>query len=170
MAQLFIVHPANPQLRLLRQAAQMIEHGGVAVPPPSLRMDRERISRFELVRREVLAMVFTGAALLLLSAFSPAPIGPAITDINALSSEARAPWFFLWVQQMLKWGDPFLWGVLVPALVLIVLAIIPYVFLKPNPGELGRWFIKSNRLAQVVLAVIAFLVTLFTLLMLVPAS
>jgi tRNA threonylcarbamoyl adenosine modification protein (Sua5/YciO/YrdC/YwlC family) len=33
MAQLFIVHPANPQLRLLRQAAQMIEHGGVAAIP-----------------------------------------------------------------------------------------------------------------------------------------
>lgn len=33
MAQLFVVHPANPQLRLLRQAAQMIEHGGVAAVP-----------------------------------------------------------------------------------------------------------------------------------------
>ncbi len=33
MAQLFVVHPANPQLRLLRQAAQMIEHGGVAAIP-----------------------------------------------------------------------------------------------------------------------------------------
>jgi len=144
--------------------------GGVAVPPPSLRVDRERISRFELVRREVLATVFTGATLLLLSAFSPAPIAPAITDIRALSNEARAPWFFLWVQEMLKWGNPFLWGVLVPVLVLIVLATIPYVFPKPEPGELGRWFIKSNRLAQVVLAMIAFLVLLFTLLMLVPAS
>ena len=33
MAQLFIVHPTHPQLRLLRQAAQMIEHGGVAAIP-----------------------------------------------------------------------------------------------------------------------------------------
>jgi len=33
MAQLFVVHPTNPQLRLLRQAAQMIEHGGVAAIP-----------------------------------------------------------------------------------------------------------------------------------------
>src|SRR5512137_1018533 len=33
MAQLFIVRPTNPQLRLLRQAAQMIEHGGVAAIP-----------------------------------------------------------------------------------------------------------------------------------------
>jgi tRNA threonylcarbamoyl adenosine modification protein (Sua5/YciO/YrdC/YwlC family) len=33
MAQLFVVHPTNPQLRLLRQAAQLIEHGGVAAVP-----------------------------------------------------------------------------------------------------------------------------------------
>jgi tRNA threonylcarbamoyl adenosine modification protein (Sua5/YciO/YrdC/YwlC family) len=33
MAQLFVVHPTNPQLRLLRQAAQLIEHGGVAAIP-----------------------------------------------------------------------------------------------------------------------------------------
>jgi tRNA threonylcarbamoyl adenosine modification protein (Sua5/YciO/YrdC/YwlC family) len=33
MAQLFVVHPANPQLRLLRQAAQIVEHGGVAAIP-----------------------------------------------------------------------------------------------------------------------------------------
>jgi tRNA threonylcarbamoyl adenosine modification protein (Sua5/YciO/YrdC/YwlC family) len=33
VAQLFAVHPDNPQVRLLRQAAQMIDHGGVAVIP-----------------------------------------------------------------------------------------------------------------------------------------
>lgn len=33
MAQLFSVHPLNPQLRLLRQAAQLIDHGAVAVVP-----------------------------------------------------------------------------------------------------------------------------------------
>jgi tRNA threonylcarbamoyl adenosine modification protein (Sua5/YciO/YrdC/YwlC family) len=33
MAQLFSVHPQNPQLRLLRQAAQLIDHGAVAAIP-----------------------------------------------------------------------------------------------------------------------------------------
>ncbi len=155
---------------MIWHAFRVRRDGGAAVPPPSLRTDPTRISRFELVRREVQAMVFAGAALLLLSAFSPAPIAPAIVDIAALSGDARAPWFFLWVQQMLKWGDPFLWGVLVPVLVLIVLAIIPYVFPRPAQSELGRWFIKSNWLAQVALAVIALLVILFTLLALIPAA
>jgi tRNA threonylcarbamoyl adenosine modification protein (Sua5/YciO/YrdC/YwlC family) len=33
VAQLFAVHPDSPQVRLLRQAAQMIDHGGVAAIP-----------------------------------------------------------------------------------------------------------------------------------------
>jgi quinol-cytochrome oxidoreductase complex cytochrome b subunit len=144
--------------------------GGVAVPTPDLRSDLGRISNFELVRREVLAMLFTAVALLLLSAFSPAPIAPAMTEITAVSGDASAPWFFLWVQQMLKWGNPFLLGVLVPVLILILLGLIPYIFPQPARHELGGWFIKSNRLAQGVLAVIAILILLFTLLALIPAA
>lgn len=33
MAQLFAVHPQNPQLRLLRQAARLIDHGALAAIP-----------------------------------------------------------------------------------------------------------------------------------------
>jgi tRNA threonylcarbamoyl adenosine modification protein (Sua5/YciO/YrdC/YwlC family) len=33
MAQRFTVHPVNPQLRLLRQAEQLIDHGGVGALP-----------------------------------------------------------------------------------------------------------------------------------------
>jgi quinol-cytochrome oxidoreductase complex cytochrome b subunit len=146
--------------------------GGIAVPPPHLRADSSpagerwtgRISRFELVRREVLGMIFTASALILLSVFSPAPIGAPITEISALSDDAGAPWFFLWVQEMLKWGDPFLWGILVPAIILSILALIPYVFPQPAEAELGRWFPKSNRLAQITLGGIALVVIVLTIL------
>ena len=60
--------------------------------------------------------------------------------------------------------------VLVPLVVLGVLALIPYVFPKPLDAELGRWFPKSNRLAQVVLAVIALLVLLLTILGSLPGA
>jgi quinol-cytochrome oxidoreductase complex cytochrome b subunit len=144
--------------------------GGIALPPPSLRTDHERISRFELVRREVLAMLFTGAALILLSTFVPAPISAPIKDLSASVVDASAPWFFLWVQLMLKWGDPFLWGVVVPLMILLVLAIIPYIFPLPYPVEIGRWFPKSNRLAQIVLGIIALMVLILTVISLLSKS
>ena len=37
------------------------------MPPPALRVDKTRITRFELVRREVLAMLLAGSGLLLLA-------------------------------------------------------------------------------------------------------
>jgi len=144
--------------------------GGIAVPPPQLRLDKERINRNELIRREVLAMLLAGAALILLAAFVPAPIARPITDINVMSGDARAPWFFLWVQQMLKWGDPFIWGVLFPLVILAVIALIPYIFPRPADAELGKWFPPSNRLAQIVLALIALLVIVLTIFGSLPSS
>ena len=138
--------------------------GGIALPPPNLRTDHERITRFELVRREILAILFTASALIVLSIFSAAPIAPPIIEMATLSEDVRAPWFFLWVQQMLKWGDPFVWGVLIPVIVLVILVLISYVFPKPAESELGRWFPKSNRLAQITLAVIALIIIILTLL------
>ncbi len=129
--------------------------GGIAVPPPHLRANHERISRNELVRREVLGMLLTGAALILLSATIPAPIAAPITNLGAnLTRVAFAPWFFLWVQQMLKWGDPFIWGILVPLACLTLVALIPYILPKTADRELGRWFPKSNRLAQIAIAIL----------------
>ena len=140
--------------------------GGIALPSPSLRAAPERITRFELVRRETLAMILTSAALIILSIFSPAPIASPIrlSVLQSVPESAAAPWFFLWVQQMLKWGDPFLFGILIPVIILLILVLIPYIFPKPLEGELGRWFPKSNRLAQIVLGLIAFIVILLTLL------
>ena len=109
-------------------------------------------------------MLIAGVLLILLASFFPAPIEPAMTDKPILTEEARAPWFFLWVQQMLKWGDPFTFGVVIPLVFLAALALIPYILPQPAEIDLGRWFPKSNRLAQVVFSLLALLVIGLTLL------
>lgn len=141
--------------------------GGIAVPPPAQRTDQERITRYELVHREVLAMLLTGAALIVIASFAPAPIDAPIKTLTSISGNLKAPWFFLWVQAMLKWGDPFVWGVLAPLVVLIVLALIPYLLPLPHAGDLGRWFPPSNRLAQIVFAAASILFLALTSLFLV---
>ncbi len=141
--------------------------GGIAVPPPRLRADNVRISRNELVRREVLAILVVSIILILMASFLPAPIAPAMTDTSAAAENARAPWFFLWVQQMLKWGNPFIFGVLIPLGILAVLALIPYVFPQPADSDIGRWFPKSNRFVQIVVGVIALIVITLTFLSLI---
>jgi quinol-cytochrome oxidoreductase complex cytochrome b subunit len=142
--------------------------GGIAVPPPQLRTNNERITRNELVRREVLAILVVGIILILMASFLPAPIAPAMMGKPVVTEAARAPWFFLWVQQMLKWGDPFIFGVLIPFGILTILALIPYIFPEPADTDIGRWFPKSNRLAQIAVSVIALIVIVLTLLSLLP--
>ena len=137
--------------------------GGIAIPPPELRVDQTRITRFELVRREVLAMLVAGAGLILLAILVPAPLAAPLVEINASGGEPRAPWFFLWVQQMLGWGSPFMFGILAPLIVLLILGIIPYLLPNPKPAELGRWFAPSGRAAQLITALLALLVLVLTL-------
>jgi len=144
--------------------------GGIAVPPPELRRDNVRITRFELLRREVLAIILATVVLLLVASFIPAPLAAPIQDSGGLSADARAPWFFLWVQQMLKVGNPFLFGVLIPLAVLIILAVIPYLLPRPAPSELGKWFPRSNRLAQILVVAIGLFIIGLTILALIPTQ
>ncbi len=138
---------------LVWHAFRVRRDGGIAVPPPALRIEHARLSRAELVRRELLAMLLTSAALLLLASLVPAPIAAPIARINEISTDAQAPWFFLWIQQLLRWGDPFLMGIVVPLAALCCLAILPYLLPSALAGELGRWFPHTNRTARVVLVV-----------------
>jgi len=137
--------------------------GGIAVPPPQLRADVTRIPRDELVRREVLTIFIVSIVLILLSSFIPAPIAAAMTDKPSLTADARAPWFFLWVQQMLKWGDPFIFGVLIPTVILAFLALIPYIFPQPADADIGQWFPKSNRFVQMIVGLIGLFILILTL-------
>jgi quinol-cytochrome oxidoreductase complex cytochrome b subunit len=137
--------------------------GGIAVPPPDMRQDPQRITRFELVRREVLAAILCSIVLVILSLIRPAPISPPIQENVGALTDGRAPWFFLWVQQLLRLGDPFFWGVLVPLGVLAWLAALPYLLPKANPPELGGWFPAGNRLAQVTVMLLAGIILVLTL-------
>jgi quinol-cytochrome oxidoreductase complex cytochrome b subunit len=129
--------------------------GGIAVPPPEQRRDPTRITRFELARREGLAALLATALLVALALVRPAPIAPQIEEAASLAADGRAPWFFLWVQELLRLGNPFVWGVLVPLVILAWFALIPYILPVTQPGELGAWFPRGNRLAQVSAGLIA---------------
>jgi len=142
--------------------------GGIAVPPAGKRENNRRVSRIDLLRKETAAIIITSIILLLLSIFFAAPIDQGIKEITSLTGDANAPWFFLWVQQMLKWGDPFTWGVLVPLILLLFTALIPYILPNTSDQELGRWFPKSNRLAQIAMGMVAVAISILTLLELTP--
>ncbi len=107
-----------------------------------------RAGRDRLVRQEVIALLLTLAGLFVLSLVAPAPLGPP-HDPTTVITEPRAPWFFLWIQELLRLAPPFLAGVLTPLLILLVLAIMPYTLDRSEEG-VARWFNRPGRAVQVI--------------------
>ncbi len=137
--------------------------GGIATPQLNQDHKPERISRFELANREVLAMLYGGVILILLAALVPAPIGAPMSETTLMPGQDQAPWFFLWIQDLLHFGDPLLFGVLIPLLLLGLLTSIPYIFPKLDPQELGSWFPTSGRLAQGTTVLIILILLILTI-------
>lgn len=142
--------------------------GGIAIPSPTERKENERITRFDLLRREVLAMTIAAVILILFSLLIPAPIKQPITSFNIMSGDSRAPWFFLWIQYLLKFGDPFVMGILIPIFVVLVLGSLPYILPNAKREELGTWFPRGNRIAQVIAVLIMFVILALTILGAIP--
>lgn len=142
--------------------------GGIAIPPPTERKENERITRFDLLRREVLAMTLAAVILILFSLLIPAPIKQPITSFNIMSGDSRAPWFFLWIQYLLKFGDPFVMGILIPIFVVLVLGSLPYILPNAKREELGNWFPRGNRIAQVIAVLIMAVILVLTILGAIP--
>jgi quinol-cytochrome oxidoreductase complex cytochrome b subunit len=122
---------------------------------------KTKISRNELVDREVTALFVTTVLLLSVAALFPPHLG-AKMDLQNLSAEASAPWFFLWIQQLLRLGPPFTMGVLIPVALLGILVLIPYLVDRSSEGS-GDWFNRRGRAAQVILLGVGGLVLVLTL-------
>lgn len=114
----------------------------------SHRSREPRIDRARLVTSETKAMLIVTALLILVSIVLPAPIGP-VADLPTRSASVQAPWFFLWVQFLLR-SLPAVWaGVLIPIGAVAILILIPYVIDRKLDG-VGEWFNRSGRIAQVI--------------------
>lgn len=120
-----------------------------------------RAERAHLVRMEGIALLLTLAAVVGLSLLVDAPLG-APADPTALVDNPQAPWFFLWIQEMLHVGSVFVAGVLVPVLILLVLAGLPYLLDRSDEG-MAVWLNRPGRGLQVAFLLIALLVVLLTL-------
>jgi cytochrome b/b6/petD-like protein len=75
----------------------------------------------EVVMTQICLIVLSLAAL-----FFDAPL-ERIADPSSTPNPAKAPWYFLGLQELLHYFPPVVAGVLLPALVVIGIVVIPYV-------------------------------------------
>ena len=97
----------------------------------------------DLVYKELLALLLATLVLIVWSVAIDAPL-KAIADPNWTENPAKAPWYFVGLQDLLVYFDPWIAGVGVPLLIILGLSLLPY--LDPNPAGVGRYGLRERPL------------------------
>ena len=95
--------------------------------PARILEDREevRLTAPHLLLREVILVQVCVVSLAIVSLLFDAPLEGVANPSNT-PNPAKAPWYFLGLQELLHYFPPVVAGVLLPALVVIGIAVIPY--------------------------------------------
>ncbi|MGO9863694.1 MAG: hypothetical protein ACLPLR_08800 [Terriglobales bacterium] len=107
-----------------------------------------------IVAIEALAIMLVGMALLF-----NAPL-EGIADPSHTPNPAKAPWYFLGLQEMLHYFPPVVAGVLVPGLVVMALIVIPYFNINIEAEGL---FLKDRKRRLLIFYLVAAGLLLFLL-------
>ncbi|MCI0402121.1 MAG: cytochrome C [Acidobacteria bacterium] len=97
-----------------------------------------------LMRIEFLAAIIVTFVLMVWSITLNAPLEEP-SNPNLTMNPAKAPWYFLGLQEMLVYFDPWIAGVVMPTLIIIGLMVIPYV--DANPLGNGYYTFRQRRIA-----------------------
>ncbi|MBI4770963.1 MAG: cytochrome bc complex cytochrome b subunit [Chloroflexi bacterium] len=95
-------------------------------------MDRRTYFMPDVLTKELFYVAVLTSGLVLWSIFLyHAPLEPH-ADPLVTPLHTTAPWYFLWLQGMLKIGDKVLWGVIMPGLIVNLGLVIPYLEVGPS--------------------------------------
>jgi menaquinol-cytochrome c reductase cytochrome b/c subunit len=104
------------------------------------RVEREQGDRVNtmphLMIQELVALLVVSAGLTFFSVFVNAPLRE-LANPNLTPNPSKAPWYFLALQELLRYFHPTVAGVMIPTFILVGLALIPYVDRNPStkPGD-----------------------------------
>ena len=97
-----------------------------------------------LTRVEFLASLIVMLLLTVWSITIDAPL-EEMANPSKTPNPSKAPWYFLGLQEMLVYFDPWIAGVVLPALIIVGLMAIPY--LDTNPKASGHYSLRLRKFA-----------------------
>ena len=129
----------------LRQAAINDERIDKGLPPMEATEANDRVLSWpDLIYSELICSVIFTVILtvwgVLLNAPLEEPASPGKTP-----NPSKAPWYFLGLQEMLVYFDPWIAGVVLPTMIITGLMLVPYC--DKNPKGVGYYTLKERPLA-----------------------
>jgi quinol-cytochrome oxidoreductase complex cytochrome b subunit len=104
-----------------------------------------------LLYRELLVALGVIVALHAVSLIFMAPL-EEMADPTRTPNPAKAPWYFLGLQELVHYSA-LMGGVIIPTLLVLALLVLPYV--DRDPAGSGRWFAPQRRIANIVFTTLA---------------
>ena len=100
----------------------------------------------DLVYTELICLILATAGLTLWAIISKAPLEQPANPGYA-PNPAKAPWYFLGLQEMLVYFDPWMAGVVYPGMIIVGLCAMPYI--DVNPKGNGYYTLRERPFAIV---------------------
>lgn len=120
--------------------------------------DEDQVQTYpEVLFRAALAIELLTIVLVVISLLFNAPL-EGIADASHTPNPAKAPWYFLGLQEMLHYFPPVVAGVLIPTLLVIALVVIPYFNINIEAEGL---FLKDRRRRLSIFYAAAVVLSLF---------
>src|SRR5262245_55394567 len=95
--------------------------------PPVEKLEDDKVLVWpDLVYTEMIAMIVCTAILVVWAIVLKAPLEQPATSAKA-PNPSKAPWYFLGLQEMLVYYDPWIAGILLPIMIIFGLIAIPYI-------------------------------------------
>jgi hypothetical protein len=95
--------------------------------PPAEKEEEDKVLVWpDLVYTELICMVVVTVVLIVWSVALPAPLEQPASSTRT-PNPSKAPWYFLGLQEMLVYYDPWLAGVVLPTLIILGLMAMPYI-------------------------------------------
>jgi cytochrome b/b6/petD-like protein len=108
----------------------------------------------DLVYVELICLVIVMAVMIVWSIALKAPLEEPANPTDS-PNPAKAPWYFLGLQEMLVYFDPWLAGVVLPGLIIVGLICIPYI--DRNPKGNG-YYTFAERKAEITIFLFGFVI------------
>jgi quinol-cytochrome oxidoreductase complex cytochrome b subunit len=136
------------------------DFSAIPLPPPEVRRQgirpeqwlKEHPEQLEkkvftwpnLVSRMFVSALVVTAVLTLWSLIGHAPL-EELANPNKTPNPSKAPWYFVGLQELLVYFDPWIAGVMLPTLIILGLMAIPYV--DKNPLGIGYYNFRDRKFA-----------------------